>query len=409
MLAQVRDAIRGRPILALAVGWTATRLLLLAQLAIFSDAFIGDVRLYALWASVLGQGQFPVGDPFWQYPPGAGVLFAGLDLFGGQPVVAFIGLALVADAGILAMLCATIARAPTAARSWWGPAAWVVGGLAIGPVMLARFDLFPTAFAVAAILLATRPGASGAMAAVGGLLKAWPILVLFAIPRRGLPAAGLAALAVGAIGALSIAVWAPGSMAFLSEQQARGLQIESVGALGFMLAGAIGRPPEIVLRYGAFEVQADWVEELGLALTCLGIILIVALAGLRLLGRLEAAPGGDIALLAVLISVASSRVLSPQYSVWLIGVAVAATCNPRSSARRATWLLIAMAAVTQVLFPWCYGSYLDAATQAVGLQALRIGLLVWAISAIGVDTLRPALTRGAPASAGPPPRPGHQS
>ncbi len=351
---------------------------------------MGDVHLYALWSQVLNAGQFPVGDPFWQYPPGAGVLFAGLGALGPQPVWAFICLALLADCSILAMLCRVVQQQPTPSRSWWAPGAWVVGGLAIGPVMLARFDLFPTAMAVAAILLVSRPAASGALAGVGGLLKAWPFLVLVAVPRARLLRAGLAALAVTVIGGLAIWAWAPGSTAFLGEQRARGLQVESVGALPYAVGGAIGFDPDIVLRYGAFEVQAPGVGAIGLGLTALGVALLVLLVVGRLAGRLEAAPGGDVALLAVLISVATSRVLSPQYAVWLVGVAVAAACSVQSGARPATRLLIAMAAVTQVLFPWGYGSYLDTAPYAVGLQAIRLALLILAMAWIGKTILRSA-------------------
>ena len=145
-------------------------------------------------------------------------------------------------------------------------------------------------------------------------------------------------------------------------------------------------------------------------MTGLGILLIAGLAVLRVLGRLEAAPGGDIALLAIMISVATSRVLSPQYAVWLIGVAAAAGCDARSRARQATWLLIAMAAVTQVLFPWGYGSYLETAPYAVGLQAVRIGLLIGAIGVIAATTLRPAFApRATDGSASPPPRLRHEA
>jgi hypothetical protein len=391
MLAPARQGLASQPVLLLALAWAGTRLVLIAQLVAFPDAFMGDVRLYALWSQVLFAGQFPIGDPFWQYPPGAGLLFAGLGALGPQPVWAFVCLALLADGSILAMLCRAIQRQPTPSRSWWAPGAWVVGGLAIGPVMLARFDLFPTAFAVAAILLVSRPAASGALAGVGGLLKAWPILVLVAVPRARLLRAGLAALAVAVIGAVSISAWAPGSTAFLGEQRARGLQVESVGALPYAVAGALGFDPDIVLRFGAFEVEAPGVGAIGLGLTALGAALLALLVVGRLLGRLESAPGGDVALLAVLISVATSRVLSPQYSVWLVGVAVAAACSLQSGARPATRLLIAMAAVTQVLFPWGYGSYLDTAPYAVGLQAIRLALLIlataWACKAI-LNSLR---------------------
>ena len=367
----------------LAAAWVFTRVLLVAQLAAFPDAFLGDVHLYAVWSGVLVQGQFPAPDPFWQYPPGAGVLFAALGLLGPAPVPAFIGLALVADAAILVMACRAVTRCEGAPTSWWAPTAWVIGGLAIGPVLLARFDLFPTALAVAAILALGRPRISGALAGLGALLKAWPLLLLLAVPRRRIPGALAAAISVIVIGALAIAAWAPGSLDFLDQQRDRGLQVESVGALVYVAAGAIGADPQIVLRFGAFEIQGVGVEQIGTTLTLVGLALLAGLALLRLFGRLESVPGGDVALLAVLISVATSRVLSPQYAVWLIGIGIAAACDPRSASRRATRLLIAMAAVTQVLFPWGYGSYLDTAAYAVCLQVFRIALLIWATAAIG--------------------------
>jgi len=372
------------------------------QLLAFPDAFLPDVHLYVVWSQVLREGQYPVGDPFWQYPPGAGVIFAALPLFGPAPVLGFVCLALLADATILMMLLRVVDRSTP--RSWWGPAAWVVGGLAVGPVMLARFDLFPTAMAVAALVTLGRPVASGALAGLGTLLKVWPILLLLALPRGELRRALPAFVVVVVGGALAITTWAAGSTAFIGEQRDRGLQVESVGAIPYLVAGAIGMDPGIVLRFGAFEIDGVGVGQVGLVLTLIGIVLLVCLAGLRLLGRLESLPGGDVALLAVIIAVATSRAFSPQYAVWLVGIGAAAACDPRSQGRRATTLLIAMASVTQVLFPWGYAPLLDTAPSAVALHIVRIALLGWALASIGRSVLGVAVPRLRSTSASSTPR-----
>jgi len=231
---RIRCAFAARPIPALIIGWVLTRALLVGQVVAFGDAYLGDVRLYALWSTLLAHGHFPAGDPFWQYPPGAGMLFASLAFLGPRPVASFVVLALLVDAMVLGMLIrGTLHRraqegdsAPDGLRGWHGPAAWVVGGLAIGPVLITRFDVFPTALAIAALLLAARPWASGALAGLGALLKAWPILMVATVQRRSLPPAVVAAFTVVAAGVIGLGLWAPLFMFFsmLPSQRVVGLQ-----------------------------------------------------------------------------------------------------------------------------------------------------------------------------------------
>ncbi|WFE20665.1 MYXO-CTERM domain-containing protein [Solwaraspora sp. WMMD937] len=86
------------------------------------------------------------------------------------------------------------------------------------------------------------------------------------------------------------------------------------------------------------------------------------LAGLGLLGwwwlfrrrRTDWAPtvGFDLALLAVGVAVVTSRVLSPQYLLWLLGLA-AVCLTRRDTTQRAPALLIVVATVlTSAYFPW---------------------------------------------------------
>ncbi len=363
------------------LSWTATRALLTGVVLWQSTNYLPDVYLYATWATMLVTGQYPVGDPYWQYPPGAGVLFALSAVTPPDPVIGFVILALAADAAILALLLWWSHRLPDASpERWWGPWAWVVGGVAVGPIMLARFDLFPTVFAVAAILLVARPALSGVAAAIGGLLKAWPLMMLVAVPRRRLPWALAGAAITAGVGLAVLSAWAPGSASFLGEQRDRGLQVEGSGALPYLLGGMLGIDPDIVLRYGAFEIGAPASVPIGTVITVAGFAVIAGIGVLRLLGRLETVAPGDVALAALLVSVATSRVFSPQYSVWLVGVAVAAAVDPRSRLRRVAVLLMAMSVVTQAVFPWLYGSLLETSWYAVAPHALRM-LMLWAATA----------------------------
>jgi hypothetical protein len=375
----LRDHTTQRSIALLLLAWTASRALLAGATFSLAEYFLPDVYLYSTWTILLNERQFPVGDAYWQYPPGAGVLFALSGVVGPDPVIGFVVLAVLADAAILGLLIASsirVHRDRYSPASMWGPWAWVIGGVAIGPIMLARFDLFPTLFAVAALVLLSKPWLSGIAAGIGGLLKVWPILILLALPRRNLASGLAAALATVVIGTLIIAAWANGGVAFLGEQGERGLQIESVGALPFVVAGALGLPQQVVLRYGAFEIVMPGSTTIGLVITAVGIGLMCVIALQRLRGRLDAVAPGDVALALVLVSIATSRVFSPQYSVWIVGVAAAASIDKRSRLRTVTVLLVFMSVLTSALFPWLYGSLIDTTWYAAGVQAARIGLLL---------------------------------
>lgn len=367
----------------LALVWVATRAALLAQVLLLGQHYLPDVRLYATWTILLGQGTFPVGDPSWQYPPGAGLLFAASGALGIDAVIGFVVLALLADAALTALLVRA-SRRTNRVPAW----TWVLGGFLIGPLLLTRFDVFPALAAAGAVLLAARhPAWAGVAAGIGALLKAWPVLTLGALRRRHLPV-GITTLIVTAVAITAVVTaWAGGAVSFLGEQRERGLQIESVAALPYLLMG----DPETTLRYGAFEIGSPSASGVGLAITAFGAVVIAGFAALRLLGRLEGAPGGDVVLALVLVSVATSRVFSPQYDIWIVAIAAAALAHPASRMRTVTWWLLVMTGLTQIIFPWAYGSLLEAVPYAVALQTVRIAILVIATIAACVIVVRAGL------------------
>ena len=380
-------------LIALLASWIITRLLVLGALTGIvpypdGPSVINDVKLYAEWSSLLVTGRFPIGDDMWQYPPGAGIVFALAALIGSNPVAAFAIIALACDLATLAILVIAGRRRAAGLDAGW---AWVLGGLLVGPVWLARFDVVPTLAAVLALVLVARPYWSGAAAAVGTLLKVWPGLMLIALPRRSLPrgVAGFALMGAAFLGA--VLLWSTGGVSFLGEQGARGLQVESVGALPFMVWNVVAAVPT-EFRYGAMEVDVPITIPLGLAITLAGIAVLGILGILRLLGRLEALAPADVALVALLVSIVTSRVLSPQYSVWIVGVAAVTFLDPRSRMRTVVWLLVPSILVTQVIYPYGYGSFLNGDWWAVSLQVMRIALLLaatlWGLTIVLRQALR---------------------
>jgi hypothetical protein len=398
--------IRGS-VIALIVTWVASRLLLIGTLTgvvPYPDgpSVINDVKLYAEWSSLLVTGRFPIGDDMWQYPPGAGIVFALAALLGSNPVAAFAGIALACDLATMVVLAIAGRRRRVGLNAAW---AWVIGALLVGPVWLARFDVVPTLAAVVALVLIARPMWSGAAAAAGTLLKVWPGIMLIALPRRSLPKGILGFVAMSAAILIAVLLWSTGGVSFLGEQGARGLQVESVGALPFMVWNVFTEVPT-EFRFGAMEVDVAATIPLGLVITLAGFAVLGLLGVLRLLGRLESLGPSDVALVALLVSVVTSRVLSPQYSVWIVGVAAVTFLDPESRVRRVVWLLVPSILVTQVIYPYGYGSFLNGDWWAVLLQVTRVGLLL-AATAIGLAViLRQAFSggvrmsrRGSPAAA----------
>ena len=380
---------------AAVVAWVLSRALLVGfvtGVVPYPDgpSVINDVKLYAEWSNLLVTGRFPIGDDMWQYPPGAGVVFALAAIIGSNPVAALVGIVLACDLAVLVIVLVAGHRRGVGTGAAW---AWVASALIIGPVFVARFDVVPTLAAVGALVLVARPVWSGASAAAGALLKVWPGLMLIALPRRSLPAGIVGFIGAGAAILVAIMLWSSGGISFLGEQGARGLQVESVGAWPFMTAQAFGADVPTEFRFGAMEVDIAATIPIGLAITIAGFFVLALMGVARLLGRLEGLSPADVALAALLVSIATSRVLSPQYAVWIAGVAAVTFLDPRSRMRMVVWLLVPSVLAAQVIYPLGYGSFVGGAWWAVALQSVRIVLLVvatvWALAVVMRAVRRP--------------------
>ncbi len=360
------------------IDWLIWSLLRLALIGIIAGTIpwpeqINDLTIYAEWATdSLQFGRFPT-DEMWQYPPLAGpVMLLGAWLPGER--LGFVTLFLAFDAAIMGMLTVQARRTARAQ----GLRLWALLPLLVGPLVLARFDVVPTAFAVAAVLTAARPGVSGALAGLGAWLKVWPILALAALARRALPRGVAGALGASLVIVTVLLVTTTDPLSFLSGQRNRGLQIESLPAWPYLIARALGAPVEVVYRYGAHEIQAPGVEVVASIAPVITLMLLAMVALQRLRGALEDVSGADVALAAVLFTVATSRVFSGQYFIWLLGLAAVCLGDPGSRMRRTTALLVAAAAATQLVYPWLYSALLDGHPAAVLVQSIRVVLTVTA-------------------------------
>lgn len=397
---------------ALALAWLTTRALMLWLLAHDRLRVLGhgDVTrevsgLYGHWYGVLAHGAFPVRDPLWQYPPGAGpvllspALLPGLTYFQG-----FVALTLAADAVITVALARAGARQrPRDGRTLLGAAFWTGGLPLLLHVPLARYDVQVTALAVFSLLLSTRSTrACGAFAALGALVKVWPVLILTVLPKgRATRSAWTGAAVTGTTVLALLATLFDHPFAFLRGQGGRGVQIESFGGTALALARHAGWPGRVRYRYGALEYTGPYVStvaHVSLALTAVAL-------GLVLLWRARARRWGeatpyDAALAAVLLFTVTSRVISPQYLIWLLGLAAVCLTSRHTTQRPVAALLLAATAVTAVVYPVLYDEVAAATWTGCALMVVRNGLLaaatVLSCTRVWRSTVTPPLPHGPP-------------
>lgn len=362
----------------LTFGWVTIRIwVLLSGFSVIfypeSEFLFSDVHLYDWWAGNIADSHFPINDPMWQYPPLAAVVFLAGYVIAGN-AVGFVFLALLCDLAIYVLL---LKRGQE--QSNLNPAfIWVITPLVMGPIILGRFDVFVTLAAIVALLYVGQARRFGIAIAVGTLLKVWPLLLLLATPKGSALKVVTWFTATFFAGSLLLSLWWNESFSFIGGQRSRGLQIESIGALPYQLWNAGPGNVTSAFQFGAIEVVASGTSVVSLVITLLGIALLGTLFYWRFFGKLNTASPADIALLAVLISIITSRVLSPQYMVWVLGLLAVCAFAPQKDFKKIAILIFISAGIGQVIYPWWYISLQQGGVIAVLAHAIRIFTLLWA-------------------------------
>jgi hypothetical protein len=386
----------GRPVDLVVVGlWLLTRAVLLVvslNPRLYSAALFGDVRFYGAKVERMFQGELPYRDVATEYPPGSVpfTILPALAVGTGRGYrLAFACEMLAVDA--VGLWAATrLSRVVDGARRRI-PLAYVLAMVAVGPLLVLRFDIVPAVCVLLAAAMAAEGRFGWAAAALGygtaakifpGVLA--PLLVLGLVPalgwRRSLSRTVppfLAGFGLTVVPALVLSV--RGTADSVLYHVERGVQIESLWANLIGIAHLFGLPARTVYGFGAYDLASD---VSGAAKVLSGVATVAALgAAAWLVWRRARAEGGlgpaDWAgafTLGIFAFVLSSRVLSPQYLVWL--------CAPMAglaavlAGRRALWTLAAAAVVSQVVFPFRYTQLRRLYPFDIGLLTLRNLLLV---------------------------------
>ncbi|WP_157859041.1 glycosyltransferase 87 family protein, partial [Streptomyces pathocidini] len=235
--------------------------------------------------------------------------------------------------------------------------------------------------AVAALLALRRhPRTAGALAAFGALLKVWPVLLLLGTARgRATRACWTAAAATAAAITLLFTAAMPGALSFLTSQRDRGTEVESLGALVFHVARHFGWEGRTHFRYGSVEFAGPYVPVVSTAALVLSVLALAWLALWRV-RAVDLGPNaaGDAAFAAVLLFTTTSRVISPQYLLWLVGLAAVSVTLRGARQALPAGLVLAAAAVTLLEFPVFFAKVVASDPLGIALLALRNGLLAGA-------------------------------
>jgi uncharacterized membrane protein len=345
-----------------------------------------DTPVYQEYGEAMAAGEVPYRDFDLEYPPAALPLFWLPTLGPSEHYQAIFGVLMLACAAAMLALVLRGAVALEASPQRLLAVAVAIGlfPLALGTVVLTRYDLWPAALTAAALaaVLVGRERLGFVVLGVAVAAKIYPLvllppLLLYVLRREGRreTAIGLGAFAATlAVIVLPFALVAPeGLWESVERQLGRPLQIESLGSSLLLAAHQLGfYDPTVVSTHGSQNLAGPLPDRLATAQTVLQAGALVAVW--LLFARGPATPRRLVAASAasVVVFVAFGKVLSPQFLIWL--VPVVALVAGRDLLAAGTCLGAALV-TTHLWFPTRYWDLVD--LQPVGWLALvRNALLV---------------------------------
>ena len=211
-----------------------------------------------------------------------------------------------------------------------------VAPLALGSVVLSRFDLWPAALAVLAVAALTRNrlGTSALLIGTAFAAKLWPIaLVPVALVWLVRTHGGRAAAAWAAGAAATAAAWflpfvvlSPGGVTHsFHVQLARPLQVESLGSsILIALHRTAGTTLHLTSSYGSQNLTGPGTHAAAIVTTIAAVLALAAACIVFARGPATAERLAIYGAASVVALVAFGKVFSPQYMIWLIPFVVLA-------------------------------------------------------------------------------------
>ncbi|HEY0374442.1 MAG TPA: glycosyltransferase 87 family protein [Amnibacterium sp.] len=351
----------------------------------------GDVTgVYRFWIDAWhSQGRLVGIDTSWVYPLLAVVPMLLASVAGdGAYALLWVLLVTLLDAGALVLLLRRDLR-----LAWW----WVVFTACLGPVAIGRIDGVALPVALAGVVaLSTRPMLASVLLSIATWIKVWPAAILAAMLVAGRRTAAVitgVALTSAVVIGVAVALGAGRNVfSFIAAQTGRGLQIEAP-VTGLWLIDVVLGLPGASVYYDrdilTFQVAGDGVQETSEAMTAvlaIGVLVVVLLA---VLARLRGVPDEEVLALTALglvsAFVALNKVGSPQYLTWFAAPVVLGLATTRRFRFPAIVVLV-MALLTQLVYPWYYLLVIDTVPWMIGVLELRnlleVVLLAWTMGAL---------------------------
>ncbi len=367
------------------------------QFGWYADAVITDIPVYERAGDAILDGQVPYRDFSLEYPPMAALLFALVALvplpYAGVFSVVMLG-CLIATALAALAIARELDLGP--GRQMLAGGAVAVSPLLIGNLVESRFDLLLAALLGRMIwaMVAGRWRLAWTLFGVATLTKLIPLvlaplLVLFHRARQDLGQAlwGLGwGLFLVISGLVPFVVGSPsGTWDIAAYHLERPLQIESVGAAYLILLDKLADIGlSVVHSYGSQGLSGNGPEAIAAISSAILVVLVCGVAIAFAAGLRRARPPGDARLLVAAVAatlaagLAAGKVLSPQFLLWLLPVALLVAGR---YGRTALGLALAALLATGLYFPHRYWAFVDLDTAPVVLVLVRDALLIALVAA----------------------------
>jgi len=361
---------------------------------LFPDAIsFSDLSLYEYWAYQVDNGTGVYGFATeWVYPA---LAFVPIWIAGAINIVSYeiswlILVFALNTAGILLLVRpASNGKIFSGTHASW---AFVAALFLLGPVAVSRIDSVSAALAIFGLVAIGRnsTGIAAALFTIAGWIKIWPIAMFVAMVaafKKRVQVFFVATLISVSIIAVGIIAGGTKVFSFVTQQQERGIQIESVMATPWMWLAKFGSAKlffdDLVLTN---QVSGALVQELAsisnyLLFGALGITFFLAIRAIRA-GRDRTQVFVLASLTGVLDLIVFNKVGSPQFMIWLAVVLVALVYFGISISKLALVIGAAILLLTQLVYPIFYVELLGLETVPLGLLTLRnllmVALLIWA-------------------------------
>jgi hypothetical protein len=324
-----------------------------------------DTPGYQRYGELMLDGKVPYRDFDVEYPPAALPTFVLPALADKQDYAsAFDLLMWTCAVAAVVLVGTTLSAAGASPGRLFGATAFAgLAPLALGSVVLSRFDFWPAALVAGALaaLVAARDRVGFGLLGLATAAKIYPAVILpvavvWVVRRRGRREAGIAVavfLAVVAAVVLPFAVLAPDGLAGgLTRQLGRPLQIESLGSASLLALHQLGAyDPTVVSTHGSQNLAGSLPDALATIESALQLVALVAVWVVFARGRVDRDRLLTASAATVVAFVAFGKVLSPQFLIWLLPLVplVAGTAG-----LEACGVLAAALVTTQLWFPYRY-------------------------------------------------------